>query len=91
MSNARIYLVETKNGPHLVNAVSRAAAVAHVARSTMSARIPSQHEVFAMASSGVELECAKGAKLTDQSRADLAQSTLELEREKANAAEEALA
>ena len=79
MTNARIYIVETPTGSHLVNATSRSAAIAHVARSTMKARIPSQHEVFAMAASGVELERANNAPVSDQPRSDLAQSFIEMD------------
>ena len=79
MTNARIYIVETPTGSHLINAVSRAAAIAHVARSTLKARIPSQHEVFTLAASGVALECANNDQVSDQSRSDLAQSVIPID------------
>lgn len=76
MANTRIYIVESPHGNLLINATSRAAAIAHVARNTLKARIPSQHEVFTLAASGVALECANGAGITDQSRSDLAKSVI---------------
>lgn len=79
MANTRIYLVESPRGNHLVNATSRAAAIAHVARSTLKARIPSQHEVFTLAASGVALECANNAQVSDQSRSDLARSVIPID------------
>lgn len=58
MSKSRIYLVQIGERQHLVEAVSRAQAVAHIARSTITASIPTQWELVELVSKGVELERA---------------------------------
>lgn len=58
-----IYLVAVKviePGIHLVQASSRAAALAHVAKAMMKVEKPSPSEIHELASKGIKLERAGG-------------------------------
>ena len=57
----RIYVISSlvPDAPkRLVRAASKAQAIGHCARSTFSASLPSQDELFALAGKGVKIETA---------------------------------
>lgn len=57
-AKTRIYVVEGQDGPRLVDAVTTTAAVAHVAKKTIKARLATQRDLFDAAKAGVEIEVA---------------------------------
>jgi hypothetical protein len=61
----------------LIEASTPRGAIAYVARNEFSADIPAQHEVFAMAKSGVEIEVAGDEPISDESRNAVAQTQIE--------------
>lgn len=73
----RLYKVTTPTATRLIEASSRQAAIAHAARREIIAAIPPQHEVYALAGQGVEIEIAGAGVVSDGTRAALAQSCIE--------------
>jgi serine/threonine protein kinase len=65
-SKTRLYRVKDKSGAQrLIEASTPRGAIAYVARNEFTADIPAQHEVFAMAKSGVEFASTQtGTKIT---------------------------
>jgi hypothetical protein len=76
-SKTRLYRVRSKTDIHLVEASTPRGAVAHVARNEFTVDIPAQHEVFAMAKAGVEIEVAGEEPVSDETRTAVAQSVIE--------------
>ena len=74
---ARLYKVTTPTSVHLVEAPNPSRAVAHVARSQIRAEIPPQFEVFNLAKAGIEIERVTDAPLSDDTRMQVAQPTLD--------------
>jgi hypothetical protein len=78
MANTRLYRVVTPTKTHLVEATNPQRAVSFVASRTMKCDIPAQHEVFAMAKAGIEIERTTGKPLSDETRNAVAQEDLEV-------------
>lgn len=76
-SKSRLYKVTTPTATRLIESVSVARAIAHAARLEISATIPAQHEVFAMAKAGIEIEIAGDITVSDESRTAVAQSVIQ--------------
>lgn len=74
----RLYRVITPTNIHLVEATNPQRAVSFVARREIKVDIPAQHEVFAMAKAGVEIERLTDAPLSDETRTAVAQTELEV-------------
>ena len=60
----------------LIEASTPRGAISFVARHDLTADIPAQHEVFAMAKSGIEIEVANDSVISDETRNALAQQDL---------------
>lgn len=77
--NTRLYRVKaaTTGRQHLVEASNPRAAVSHVARNEFKVDIPAQHEVFAMAKAGVEIEVVGDEPVSDETRAALSQDQID--------------
>lgn len=75
-TRTRLYRVKSRTDVHLVEASTPRGALAYVARNEFTVDIPAQHEVFAMAKAGVEIEVA-GEELSDETRSAVAQSTID--------------
>ena len=79
MANTRLYRVKSASGKtHLVEASTPRGAIAHVARNEYTADIPAQHEVYAMAKDGIEIELATDQGVSDATRMAVAQSTIDV-------------
>lgn len=76
-AKTRLYRVKSKTDVHLVEASTPRGALAHVARNEFTVDIPHQHEVFAMAKAGVEIEVAGEEPISEETRAAVAQSIIE--------------
>lgn len=76
-TRTRLYRVRSKTDVHLVEASTPRGAIAYVARNEFTVDIPAQHEVFAMAKAGVEIEVAGEEPVSDETRAAVSQSTIE--------------
>lgn len=78
-SNTRLYRVRSTStgADRLVEASTPRGAIAYVARHEFKADIPAQHEVFAMAKAGVEIEVAGEEPISEETRAAVAQSIIE--------------
>lgn len=74
----RLYRINCKSTgkTRLIEASSPRAAIAHAARLEFTADIPANHEVFAMAKAGVEIEVAGSEPVSDETRSALAQGQL---------------
>jgi hypothetical protein len=74
MSKTRLYQVksETTGAVRLIEASTPRGAVAHAARKEFTASIPAQHEVFALAKAGVEIEVAGDEPVSIETRAAVA-------------------
>jgi len=75
-SKTRLYKVTSANGLRLVETTSPARAIAYVARAEISAMIPAQHEIYAMAKSGLEIEIPMEGLLSDETRTSVSQGQL---------------
>ena len=78
MANTRLYRVVTPTKTHLVESTNPQRAISFVASREMKCDIPAQHEVFAMAKAGVEIERTTDQPLSDETRSVVAQSDLEV-------------
>jgi hypothetical protein len=78
-TKSRLYKVTTPTAVRLIKTTSTARAIAHAARKEISATIPAQHEVYAMARSGIEIETAGDVDISDETRSAVAQSDLVVE------------
>lgn len=78
MSNTRLYRVlsTSSDKQRLVEATSPHAARSFVARKEYSVDIPAQHEIFAMAKAGVEIEVAGADPVSDETRTAVAQNQI---------------
>jgi hypothetical protein len=77
-SKTRLYRVKDNSGKQrLIEASTPRGAIAYVARNEFTADIPAQHEVFAMAKAGVEIEVAGDQDVSDETRSAVAQSCIE--------------
>jgi hypothetical protein len=76
-TKTRLYRVKSRTDVHLVEASTPRGALAYVARNEFTVDIPAQHEVFAMAKAGVEIEIAGEDTVSEETRAAISQSTIE--------------
>lgn len=75
-TKTRLYRVVTPTSKHLVESTSPQRAVAHVAGRQIQCDIPAQHEVYAMAKDGVEIEKTSDQPISDATRNAVAQADL---------------
>jgi len=75
-SKSRIYQVTTPTAVRLIEAANMSRAIAYAARTDITARIPLQHEIYALARDGVMIEVAGGIAPSDESRNATAQTDL---------------
>ena len=75
-SKSRLYQVTTPTAIRLIEAPNVARAISHAARTDFSARIPAQHEIYALARDGVMIEVAGEIELSDETRNAVAQTDL---------------
>jgi hypothetical protein len=71
--------VKSSTKTHLVEATSPRSAIAYLARNEFKADIPVQHEIFAMAKAGIEIELATDEPISDETRNAVAQTDLVVE------------
>ena len=77
-TKTRLYRIKSKSGSdRLVEATTPRGAIAFVARHEFTADIPAQHEVFAMAKAGIEIEIATGDDISDETRTAVAQEQIQ--------------
>ena len=76
MASTRLYRVVTPTKTHLVEATNPQRAVSYIASREMRCDIPAQHEVFAMAKAGIEIERTTEQPLSDETRNAVAQADL---------------
>ena len=77
-TRTRLYRVKSRTDVHLVEASTPRGALAYVARNEYTVDIPAQHEVFAMAKAGVEIEVSSDeVVVSDETRTAVAQSTID--------------
>lgn len=74
----RLYRVITPTKTHLVESTTPQRAISFIASREMKCDIPAQHEVFAMAKAGVEIERLNDAPLSDETRTSVSQAVLEV-------------
>ena len=77
--NTRLYRVQSRTSPavRLIEAATPSGARNFVSRDDYAVDIPAQHEVFAMAKAGIEIEIAGADGLSIDTRAKLAKSCIE--------------
>lgn len=75
----RLYRVITPTQTHLVESTNPQRAVSFIASREIKVDIPAQHEVFAMAKAGIEIERVNDAPLSDETRNAIAQDDLAVE------------
>lgn len=75
-TKTRLYKVTTPNGVRLIESPTIQRAIAHAARSEITATIPAQHEVYALAKAGIEIENVGADPVSDETRAAVAQMPL---------------
>jgi len=71
-SKTRLYCVKSADQVRLVEATNPASARSYVARKEYSVEIPAQHEIYAMARDGVQIELAV-EELSETSRMSIGQ------------------
>lgn len=77
-TRTRLYKVVTPIRTRLIEAGSRASALLHAASTEILISLPEQHEVYILAKTGVEIEHASHAALSDDERlADIARRAQE--------------
>lgn len=78
VTRTRLYRIKSAStgAQRLVEASTPRGAVAFVARNEFTADIPAQHEVFAMAKAGVEIEVAGDEPVSDETRSAVAQQCI---------------
>jgi hypothetical protein len=74
-NKTRLYRVQSTGQTRLIEATNQAAARSYVARKEYSVDIPAQHEIYAMARDGIQIELAT-EELSDTSRSAIAQADL---------------
>lgn len=74
----RLYRVTQKSTGKvsLIEAASVRGAISHAAQDDFSADIPANHEVFALAKAGVEVQVAKEGTVSDETRTAVSQGQL---------------
>lgn len=77
-TRTRLYRVKSAStgAARLIEASTPSVARSFVARHEFAVDIPAQHEVFAMAKAGVEIEIAGDAPVSDWTRQSLAQTCI---------------
>ena len=76
-TRTRLYRVKSNTDVHLVEASTPRGALAHVARNEFTVDIPAQHEVYALAKAGIDIEIAGEEPISEETRAAVAQSVIE--------------
>ena len=76
MAKNRLYRVITPTAVRLIEAPNPQRAIAHVVRKEIKVDIPASFEVFGLAKSGIEIEVANGEELSDETRANVAQTQI---------------
>jgi 16S rRNA A1518/A1519 N6-dimethyltransferase RsmA/KsgA/DIM1 with predicted DNA glycosylase/AP lyase activity len=78
-NKSRLYQVTTPTAVRLIEAPNAARAIAHVVRQEIKATIPAQHEVYALARSGVLIEVVGDIEISDETRNAVAQTDLSVD------------
>lgn len=77
MAKSRLYCVTSTTGiKRLVEATNQQSARSYVARKEYTVEIPAQHEIYAMARDGIQIELAS-EEISDETRSAVAQSDLD--------------
>ena len=74
-NKTRLYRVKSASQTRLIEAASQASARSYVARKEYAVDIPAQHEIYAMARDGIQIELAV-EELSETSRNAIAQTDL---------------
>ena len=79
MAKSRLYRVtDTAGIKRLIEATNQQSARSYVARKEYTVDIPAQHEIYAMARDGIQIELAT-EEISDESRSAVAQSDLAID------------
>lgn len=77
-TKTRLYRVKSSHRTHLVEATTPRGAIAFLARNEFKVDIPAQHEIYALAKAGVDIEVATDEPISDETRSAVAQSDLDV-------------
>lgn len=75
-TRSRLYKVVTPTKVRLIESPNAQRAIAFAAKAEITASIPAQHEVYAMAKSGIEIEVVQDVEVSDETRSAVAQADL---------------
>lgn len=75
-AKTRLYMVSTPTRTRLIESPNISRAIAFAAKDEITATIPAQHEVYALAVKGVAIEQVIDAPISDETRVAVAQPQL---------------
>ena len=77
-TKTRLYKVTTPTKTRLIESPNVQRAIAFAAKDEITAVIPAQHEVYALAKAGVDIEQVVDAPVSDETRSAVARADLEV-------------